>query len=116
MCGNQIYLSGFRALEGVTMTHFSNADGVQVNHLSGETGDRYQGWISTGYLQTEPAPAIGFSCRANGEFVAVTVLRIAARKAQDDSWVKDGLLSDIAQLDWAAEPLAALKRVVTHAS
>lgn len=107
-----VRLSGFRALDGVTIMHFSNAEESNVAYHCGETGERYQGWISTAYLQAEPAPVIGFSGKVAGEFVAATVLRITSPEEQDNSRVRDALLNDIALLDWSAGPRAALKRVI----
>ena len=109
--GAQASVSGFNSLEGLEMRHYST-DGRSVAQICrGETGERYQGWISTSYLEAESAPVVGYTARQMGAYVAVTVLRIAMpQEPTDDSRVRNALLTEIAQLDWAEEPLAALRK------
>jgi hypothetical protein len=107
-----VHVSGFKALPGVSVAHFSNTDKVQLSYLCGETGNRYQGWISTGYLKAEPAPVVGFTGCAIGDFIAVTVLQIDPGGGQEDTVMKNNLLSDIGYLDWAPKTIAELKRIV----
>jgi hypothetical protein len=58
----------------------SGADpGVEVHR--GARRPRIHGWVSPGYLKYEPAPALGFSARGAGDFVAATLFELAGPDA-----------------------------------
>lgn len=105
---NRVYVSGFAALPGVTVRHFSNASGVRVSQHYGEKEGGYQGWISTGYLKAEPAPAVGCTGYTSGDFIAVTVLRIG----NGEKLSGDALMTDIARLDWDKSTVSMLEHLV----
>ncbi len=110
--GAHVFLSGFKALEGINLFHFSNVSQPSIHHMYGETDGRYQGWISTDYLQAEAAPVIGYAGYTTGDFVAATVLQVVATGQPYSRLVKDALLTDTSQLDWAEGPCAALKQII----
>jgi hypothetical protein len=59
------------------VSHVTGAEEPGSRLHAGEMQPRVQGWISRSYLAYEPAPAVGFSARADEEYFAATLFEIA---------------------------------------
>lgn len=109
---NVVRLNGFKNIDGASVNFICNADRYDIEQFSGVKGDRYQGWVSTGYLQAEPAPVVGFSSCLTGDFLAVTKFQIDGRSAPGRSISEENVLATIDRLTWSADVIEQLKRMV----
>lgn len=67
-------LEGLRKGAALEILHLDNARDRDVKSACGAQAPSLQGWISRGYLKAEPAPALGFTGRAQQDYVAATLI------------------------------------------
>ena len=70
-------VSGLAGGGRLFVSHVGSGADPRVELHRGALEPRIQGWVSRAYLKSEPAPALGFSGRGDGDFVAATLFELA---------------------------------------
>ena len=70
-------VSGLAGGGRLFVSHVGSGADPRVELHRGALEPRIQGWVSRAYLKSEPAPALGFSGRSDGDFVAATLFELA---------------------------------------
>jgi hypothetical protein len=70
-------VSGLAGGRRLFVSHVASGDAPQVEWHRGTLEPRIQGWVSRGYLKSEPATALGFSGGSGRSFVAATLFELA---------------------------------------
>jgi len=69
-------VSGLAAGRALAVTYVTNGTQPVPLEARGRGGRRPQGWISRSYGSFEAAPALGFACRARGDYLAATLFEL----------------------------------------
>ena len=75
--GRRDVVSGLARGGRLFVSHVGNGTDPRVELHHGALKPRIQGWVSRAYLKCEPAPALGFSGRCDGDFAAATLFELA---------------------------------------
>ncbi len=67
-------LEGLGDGAAIEVVHLDNARDRKVETACGTPAPDLQGWVSRRYLETEPAPVLGFAGRAPRDYVAATLV------------------------------------------